>query len=348
MSYDLSPKVIEPRRVAFDNLVKRYGSREATRYEEGTVDVQQQDNFHYRPLWNPTVEIFDPSMTALKLDDWYSFLDPRSYYYATYNQTRNKAMDVIDGELSYANERGLLEKMNSEWREVLLAYLLPLRHYEYGGNILLAYVGRFAYGTSIEQCASFNTFDKMANSQLITKLCLMLPNPEQLLEETKQRWLEAEHLQPLRELVEQSWLIQDWAEVIVVQNLLTDVLLYGLLYDEFDKVALDNGMVAATFVHKYLTDWLKDNLRWTTTLVETFLNDAKSGEANKAIIQGWLDRWTPKVVEAVQPFQKVFEMPQRPGNYEDAFERAFQNLKNKLERLDLAVSAEPLAVGAAD
>jgi phenol hydroxylase P1 protein len=349
MSYDLSPKVIEPRRLAFDNLVKRYGPREATRYEEGTIDVQQQDNFHYRPLWNPTVEIFDPGMTQLKLEDWYSFLDPRSYYYAPYNQVRNKAMEVLDGELAYAAERGLLERLNREWREVILSYLLPLRHYEYGGNLVMAYVSRFAYGTSIEQCASFNTFDKMANSQVLTKLCLLLPSPDQLLEETKQRWLNAAHLQPLRELVEQCWLIKDWSEAIVVQNLLLDNLLYALLYNEFDKVALDNGMVAVTFIHKYLTDWLKDNSRWTNVLIEAYLNDSKNEEANRAILQGWIDQWTPRVVGAVEPLKQVFTLPQQPGNPDAAFDTALQSLKDKVERLGLIVNAESgLSVGAAD
>ena len=58
-----------------------------------------------------------------------------------------------------------------------------------------------------------------------------------------------------------------------------------------------------------------------------------------------------EVVEAVAAFRKVFELPQRPGNFEVSFDKAFQNLKLKLERLGLSVTAEPvsgLAVSAAD
>ncbi|HEX2912099.1 MAG TPA: phenol 2-monooxygenase [Chloroflexia bacterium] len=350
MSYDLSPQVYEPRRQAFDYLTKRFGQREATRYEEGTIEVQQQENFHYRPLWNPAVEIFDPSMTQLKLEDWYSFLDPRQYYYGTYNQARNKSMEVLDAELNYAAERGLLERVAGEWREVFLSCLLPMRHYEYGGTTSLSYVSRFAYGTSIEQCASFNTFDKMANSQVITKLTLMLPNPEQWMAEGKQRWLDAEHLQPLRAIIEKSWLITDWAETILLQNLLLDTTLYGLLYDEFDRVAIDNGVMAVSFIHKYLSDWLKDNSRWTNHLIETFVNESQHGEANRAALQEMVDRWAPQVVEALKPLRKVFELPQRPGNFDAALERVVQSLERNLEKVGLALNlnATGMAVTAAD
>jgi phenol hydroxylase P1 protein len=339
MSYDLSPQVIEPRRQAFDNLEKRFGPREATRYEEGTIDVQQQDNFHYRPLYNPEIEIFDPSLTRLKMQDWYAFLDPRSYYYGTYNQIRNKSSDVLDGELNYASDRGLVEKLNSEWREIFAAYLLPMRHYEYGGFTLMAYVSRFGYGTSITQCASFNAFDKMGNSQAITKLALMMPNPDQLLEDGKKNWMEAEHLQPLRALVERSWLVTDWAESIVLQNLLMDSLVFGLLYDDFDKVAMDNGVMAVTFMHKYLTDWLKDNMRWTTALMEAFTADSQNGDANRAALQEMLDKWTPEVLEAVKPLAKVYQLPARPGDYDAALTRATQNLERTLERLGFSLNA---------
>lgn len=344
MSYDLSPQVIEPRRVTFDNLEKRLGAREASRYEEGTIEIQPQENFHYRPLYNPAIEIYDPSMTRLKLTDWYSFLDPRQYYYGAYNQTRQKSMEVLEGELNYANERGLIDQLGSQWRELFLAYLLPLRHYEYGGSIVMMYVARFAYGTSIEQCATYNAFDKLGNSQMITKLALMLPNADQLLEEAKQRWLEAEHLQPLRALIEQSWLTTDWAEATFVQNLLTDGLLYSLLYDDFDRVAMQNGALALTFMHKYLADWNKDNSRWTVALAEAFNNDPQYGEANRAAIQEMLDHWTPRVVDAIKPLRKVFELPDQPGDFETAFSRAVQAVERTLGRVGLNLKAEQAVV----
>lgn len=67
MQYELRTQVIEPQRKTFDHLVKRYGDRPATRYEEGTVDVQAKENFHFRPLWDPSKEIYDEDFSAFKL-----------------------------------------------------------------------------------------------------------------------------------------------------------------------------------------------------------------------------------------------------------------------------------------
>ena len=50
MQIELRTQVIEPERKTFTNLAKRFGDRPASRYEEGSIDVQSVANFHYRPL----------------------------------------------------------------------------------------------------------------------------------------------------------------------------------------------------------------------------------------------------------------------------------------------------------
>ena len=84
MQFELRPQVIEPQRKTFQHLIDRYGDRPASRYEEGTIDLQATANYHYRPLWGPDKEIYDPAYSVLRLTDAYSFVDPRQYYYAPY------------------------------------------------------------------------------------------------------------------------------------------------------------------------------------------------------------------------------------------------------------------------
>ena len=69
MQYELRTLVIEPRRKTFTNLAERYGDRPASRYEEGSVEIQATANFHYRPLWDPQHELYDPRWSALRLTD---------------------------------------------------------------------------------------------------------------------------------------------------------------------------------------------------------------------------------------------------------------------------------------
>ena len=62
MQIDLRTVSIKPLRQTFDHIARRIGpDKAATRYQEGTLDVQATHNFHYRPTWDPDHEIFDAS-----------------------------------------------------------------------------------------------------------------------------------------------------------------------------------------------------------------------------------------------------------------------------------------------
>ena len=85
MQIDLRTVAIPPQRQTFTHVAARLGAdKPASRYQEATWDVQANANFHYRPTWDPDHEIFDASRTALVMQDWYAFKDPRQYYYSSY------------------------------------------------------------------------------------------------------------------------------------------------------------------------------------------------------------------------------------------------------------------------
>jgi phenol hydroxylase P1 protein len=64
VQFELRTQVIEPQRKTFHHLIDRYGDRPASRYEEGTIDLQATANYHYRPLWGPDKEIYDPAYSV--------------------------------------------------------------------------------------------------------------------------------------------------------------------------------------------------------------------------------------------------------------------------------------------
>ena len=49
MQIDLRTVAITPRRQAFDHLVRRFGDKPASRYQEGSYDIQAAENLHYKP-----------------------------------------------------------------------------------------------------------------------------------------------------------------------------------------------------------------------------------------------------------------------------------------------------------
>jgi len=99
MQIDLRTVTIKPIRQTFTHIADRIGpDKSASRYQEATLNVQADANFHYRPTWDPDHEIFDASRSALVMKDWYAFKDPRQYYYATYTIARARMQETAEAD----------------------------------------------------------------------------------------------------------------------------------------------------------------------------------------------------------------------------------------------------------
>ena len=301
MQYELRTQVIEPQRKTFDHLVARFGDRPASRYEEGSFDIQAKENFHYRPLWNPSVEIYDEAFSVLRLTDPYSFTDPRQFYYAPYVTSRAAMSDAFGATLSYLESRGLLERLPEGWRDVLAQLVIPLRHYESGAQLISTAAARFGFGTTITQCAAYAAFDRIGNAQLISRLGIALDGGTAgLLEDAKQSWIEDEALQGLRKLVEETIVENDWALALIALDV-TDQLLYRVLFSHLDDAALTGGAPAYSLASQHLTDWFKDQRRWLDALYRAWTSDPELGAANAETIASAVSGAVDRAVAALRP-----------------------------------------------
>lgn len=284
MNYELRQQVIEPGRATFQHLVDRYGDRPASRYQEASVDVQPRENFHYRPLWDPEHEIYDPDFSTLRLDDPYSFTDPRQYYYATYTAARAAQQDAFSRTLDYLDAKNLWSTMPSSWSAVIASVLVPLRHYESGAELVFAAGSRFAYGTTIEQCCSYAAFDRIANAQMLSRIGLGLDGGlTNVLTTAKAAWLDAPYLQGLRRSVEEILVEADWAVAVTALDMI-DSLLYPLLYNSLDEIALLSGGGAYSLIAQHFAGWWSDHRRWLDALYGAWTSDATYGGANRAAL----------------------------------------------------------------
>ena len=50
MHIDLRTVALEPQRNTFDHLVRRFGDKAASRYQEGSYDIQATENLHFKKL----------------------------------------------------------------------------------------------------------------------------------------------------------------------------------------------------------------------------------------------------------------------------------------------------------
>ena len=300
MQIDIKSKTLEPVRLTFTHVAARIGdNKPASRYQEATFDVQPTEHFHYRPTWQPEHQLYDPARTALVMEDWYKFLDPRQYYYGAYCMARAKQQEAADQSFKTAEKRGLIEAMPEKARQGILQFIVPLRHYEWGANMNNTQICAMGYGAAITAPAMLNAGDRMGNAQYITRTALLLSgNDKEVLDQARADWVDQDIWQGLRRVVENSLVVEDWFELFVAQNLVMDGLVHPLFFDDYaGRLASDGGAVFVS-LSEFIFDWYGEATRWTDKQIAVACAESA---ANKALVSGWFKDWLSQSEAALAP-----------------------------------------------
>jgi len=302
MQIDLRTVSIEPLRQTYTHIAERLGAdKPASRYIEGTMNVQPDANFHYRPTWDPEHELFDPRRTRLVMKDWYALKDPRQFYYGAYAQARARMQEVAEADFAFVEERGLAERFDDAARRTALDFYVPLRHVAWGANMNGAYQCAYGYGTAITQPCLYAGMDQLGIAQYLTRLGLLLGTPADL-EAGKHAWLHAPAWQGLRRLVEDSWVLKDWFELFVAQNVALDGILFGLAYKEVDQVISEKAGPTVSMLTRFQADWAQDANKWVDAVIKVA---AAESPANKDLLCTWYAHWRGRVLEALAPVAEL-------------------------------------------
>ena len=327
MQIDLQTINIKPIRQTFDHLAARFGDKPASRYQEGTYDIQQTYLYHYRPTWEPDREIFDERRTTIRMKDWYDFKDPRQYYYGTYTIARAKQHDAADSAFEFALDNGMVDTLPAGSRELILNVLLPMRHLEWGSNMNNTFITAYGYGTAIEAACNYAAMDRLGIAQQISRIGLEVGG-EAALDAAKQRWLEAAEWQPLRRVVEHTLVVKDWFELFVAQNLVIDSLVYPFLYTHVEKLAGQDGSAFYGLSTKFMKEWFAETSRWVDAVTKAAVADSAE---NKALVAGWVKHYTGEVGAAVKALAaSVFA-----GKTESVMDTILSDFQVRLKKLGL-------------
>ncbi|MDR2852990.1 MAG: aromatic/alkene monooxygenase hydroxylase subunit beta [Burkholderiaceae bacterium] len=302
MPIDLRTVSITPLRQTYDHIAARLGAdKPASRYIEGTMDVQAQANFHYRPTWDPEHLLHDAARTRIVMQDWYALKDPRQLYYGTYTQARARMQETAEADFDFVESRGLADRLDDAARRKALDFYVPLRHVAWGANMNGAYQCAYGYGTAITQPCLYAGMDQLGIAQYLTRLGLLLGNQGEL-EACKQAWLEAPAWQPLRRLVEDTWVLKDWFELYVAQNAVLDGALFGLAYKEVDTVLSEQAGPAVSMLTRFQAEWFQDACKWVDAVIKTA---AAESDGNRALLNQWYAHWRGRVQEALAPVARL-------------------------------------------
>ena len=322
MTLEIKTSSLEPIRQTYAYIERRFGGKPATRYQEVSFDVQGATNFHYRPLWKPDKTLNDHTHTALVMQDWYAFKDPRQFYYGAYVQHRARMQDTAESNYSFFEKRQLVENLSDEVKQKIISYLLPFRYVEQTANLHMMSGSAYGYGTVITQACIFAAMDRLGMAQYISRIGLMLDgNTGESLQQAKEAWMNDAAWQPLRKLCEQSLTEQDWFKLYVLQNLLIDSMLQELVFGRLDQWLVEHGGRDIAILTEFMKDCLTDLRKWSDTVLKTA---AAESEDNKTLIQTWIAELLPQIKQA---FGTWAEAALPDASIDDALNSIFERSK---------------------
>jgi phenol hydroxylase P1 protein len=230
--------------------------------------------------------------------DWYKPLDPRQFYYATYNIARANMNQAVDRGFAFVEERGLIDKMSADARGRIEHGLLPLRHMHWGANMNMTEVCQRGYGTAVTAPCMFSAGDHLGMAQVISRIGLELDGQTGAsLDKAKETWLHDPAWQGVRKLIEDTFVERDWFHLYVAQTLAVNGVVFDLLYKSADAAWKDAGVLIAMLT-EFMTDRRAEESRWSDSVIKTVA--AESAE-NQALISQWAQHWIDRAVEAAKP-----------------------------------------------
>ncbi|HKU96680.1 MAG TPA: aromatic/alkene monooxygenase hydroxylase subunit beta [Vineibacter sp.] len=317
MSVEIKTAAIEPVRQTFSHVARRLGAdKPASRYQEATLDLQSECNFHYRPLWDPEHELYDKRRTAIGMKDWYAFKDPRQFYYGTYVLNRAKLQDTAENNFAFVERHGALASLPMGLARRIKAILLPLRHVEYGANLNNCYISAYGWGTAITAATTFAMMDRLGIAQYLSRIGLLIDgNTGESLTVAKDSWMTDPVWQPLRKLVEDNFVIKDWFELFVAQNLVLDGLLYPLVYGRFGSELSQAGGSVVAMLTEFMDTWYAEAVKWVDAFVKTA---AAESPENQAQLSAWAREATVRTRDALAPLAKLIYFEEARAVLDDA------------------------------
>jgi phenol hydroxylase P1 protein len=312
MSLEIKSIQIKAKRETFGHVARRIGEGKiASRYEEATYDLQPTVNFHYLPTYNSKFELYDERKTSIKMSDWYKILDPRQFHYSSYVAARAKQQESTTQNFAYIDKKNLVDSIPASLKEEFFQNILPLRHYEWGANMNNLQLVSEGYGASFTAAAMFQAEDRIGTAQLLTKIALLLSENEvEILETAKNNWLNNASWQGLRKLTEDSFVIEDWFELHLLQNVIADAFVYELFFNHYEKELVKQPQ-AGTYLMLtgFFSDWSEETNKWIDSTVKVVSSES---EENKKILENWAAKYIEVAQNAILPLAKnLFAEPEK-------------------------------------
>jgi phenol hydroxylase P1 protein len=155
------------------------------------------------------------------------------------------------------------------------------------------------YGAAITSAASLHAMDRLGNAQYITRIGMALSGGDSsATDAAKKDWLEKEQWQGLRKVVEDTFVVDDWFELFVAQNLVMDGLVHALFFDRLEKKLNEEGGATYSMLTEFIVNWNAESSRWVDKQVAVAVAES---DANKKRVSDWYNKWLQEMTTALMP-----------------------------------------------
>jgi propane monooxygenase small subunit len=150
-------------------------------------------------------------------------------------------------------------------------------------------------------------------------------------------WQQDPVWQGTRENVERLTAVRDWAEAYFATTLVFEPLVGELFRSHFvmQTAAPQGDYVTPMLIGAGEADVARDQ-RGARRLFRMLVDDPAHGAENRAVLQGWVDAWTPLSVKAGRDLQPVWsQVSEKVVTFEQSRERAQTRFTGLLDELGL-------------
>ncbi|MEW6475213.1 MAG: monooxygenase [Actinomycetota bacterium] len=312
-----------PRELTYVTPVGRRLSDYEASICQNQPDFGQYDSGGWYLLSPEGRALFDEGTTALRHPNWFDYRDPSTLWQRTYVRQQAEQERAIAAALETARMDDAFADVDSAWAcDILARYYEAWGCAEWGLFLAYTYPVREALSDTLTMAFVFAAVDHLRHQQAIGLYSLDLEDEvlgyrSGLGPDT---WISDAALQPSRRVVEGLMATDDWGEMVIVTALLFEPLLSAFVTSQFLRrhAALNGDILTPAIILTAERDRAR-NRAATVALVELLLgpSDRKGRPVpaghNRDVLQDWIDHWAPLVLEAVDAFVPVFDLPPARG-----------------------------------
>ena len=258
---------------------------------------------------------WEQSSTKLVHPHWFDFRDPAKQWQRTYVRMQAEQEQSIERTCEDASRSGGYDDIDKDWlNSIIGAHYRVWAYAEYALFRAFAPAQREALSDTLGNVLCFEAVDRVRHAQAIVIYLMEIEdNVKGFVDEgSKDLWLNDPIYQPLRRMAEKLMLeTTDWAEVGIATNLIFDPIVSAVGVSQLvRRFAPFHGDSITPFIIGTVERDRDRNRAWTDEFVRMVTGpEVPEAEANLAVVQNWIDKWTPLAIEAVHAMAPLFDRP---------------------------------------